>query len=225
MRQNRWFRKWYKTADFEKGTKPPILWKRTNCYESCFTDKSVFVNYQNLATILSYTFRKWDTMNSRQFPSLFATNKFSRMPTPEISFKPSLSFNLRLLYPPPIFCVPKSSEKFQSGSFLLIQAPPHYVTPQTHTIIYMRNNNRRNVLPHVRVNFSQSETDSLLSGEEGGGLNFEFLLWRGSTEKILKVLLKKLKHHCEKFRKGLFGNLRFMQLSIEKNQKIIWRKN
>ena len=41
MRQNRRFRKRDKTADFEKETKPPILCKRTNCYENCFTDKSV----------------------------------------------------------------------------------------------------------------------------------------------------------------------------------------
>ena len=39
--QNRRFRKWDKTADFENETKPPILQKRTNCYQNCFTDKSV----------------------------------------------------------------------------------------------------------------------------------------------------------------------------------------
>ena len=33
----------------------------------------------------------------------------------------------------------------------------------------MRNNNRRNVLTHARVKFSQSETSSLLRG--GGGIN------------------------------------------------------
>ena len=40
----------------------------------------------------------------------------------------------------------------------------------------MRNNKRRNVLTHARVNFSQSETSSLL---RGGELNFELLLWGG----------------------------------------------
>ena len=39
--QNRRFRKWDKTADSENETKPPILQKRTNCYQNCFTDKSV----------------------------------------------------------------------------------------------------------------------------------------------------------------------------------------
>ena len=34
----------------------------------------------------------------------------------------------------------------------------------------MRNNNRRNVLTHARVKFSQSETSSLLRGG-GGGIN------------------------------------------------------
>ena len=45
-----------------------------------------------------------------QFPSLFATNKFSRIPTPKVLLKPSLPFNLNLWYPLPIFCVPNSSE-------------------------------------------------------------------------------------------------------------------
>ena len=42
----------------------------------------------------------------------------------------------------------------------------------------MRNNKRRNVLTHARVNFSQSETSSL---PRGGGreLNFELLLKGG----------------------------------------------
>ena len=52
------------------------------------------------------------------------------------------------------------------------------------TIMDMRNNKRRNVLTHARVNFSQSGTISLLRGG-GGGLNFELLLWGGGlTEKI-----------------------------------------
>ena len=34
----------------------------------------------------------------------------------------------------------------------------------------MRNNKRRSVLTHARVNFSQSETSSLLRG--GGGVKF-----------------------------------------------------
>ena len=42
----------------------------------------------------------------------------------------------------------------------------------------MQNNKRRNVLTQARVNFSQSETSSLLRGG-GGGLNFELLLWGG----------------------------------------------
>ena len=61
----------------------------------------------------------------------------------------------------------------------------------------------------ARVNFSQSETSSLLRGWGGGGreLNFELLLWRGGrelTEKILKFPLKKLKHHCQKIQKWSF---------------------
>ena len=48
----------------------------------------------------------------------------------------------------------------------------------------MRNNKRRNVLTHVRVNLSQSETSSL--AREGGELNFELPLGGGGglTEKI-----------------------------------------
>ena len=51
----------------------------------------------------------------------------------------------------------------------------------------MRNNKRRIVLTHARVNFSQSETSSLLRGGGGGGrrreLNFELPLWRGVIRK------------------------------------------
>ena len=56
----------------------------------------------------------------------------------------------------------------------------------------MRNNKRRNVLTHAQVNFSQSETSSLL---RGGGLNFELLLWGGGggggelTEKIRNKIM------------------------------------
>ena len=59
----------------------------------------------------------------------------------------------------------------------------------------MRNNNRRNVSTHARVKFSQSETSSLLHGGGGEG---------ELTEKILKFLLKKLKHHCQKIQKWSF---------------------
>ena len=48
--------------------------------------------------------------------------------------------------------------------------------PPPHTITDMRNNERRNVLTHARVNFSHSETSSLVRGRE---LNFELLLWGG----------------------------------------------
>ena len=41
-------------------------------------------------------------------------------------------------------------------------------SPAPHTIMDMRNNKRHNILTHARVNFSQSETSSLLRGEEGG---------------------------------------------------------
>ena len=47
--QNRLFQKWDKPADFENETERPIskmrqnrrFCKRTNCYQNCFTDKSV----------------------------------------------------------------------------------------------------------------------------------------------------------------------------------------
>ena len=62
-----------------------------------------------------------------------------------------------------------------------VNSPPHWFN-SPHTIMGMRNNKRRNVLTHARVNFSQSETSSrllLLRGE----LNFELLLWRGVNRK------------------------------------------
>ena len=43
----------------------------------------------------------------------------------------------------------------------------------------MRNNRRRNVSTHAQVNFSQSETSSLLRWVGGGELSFELLLWWG----------------------------------------------
>ena len=109
--------------------------------------------------------------------------------------------------------------------FLLIHSPP---PPHTHTHtktkMFMQKHLRRNVLPQARVNFSQSETNSLLS--EGEGLNFELLLLVGGlTGKILKLLLKKLKHFREKIQKWSLEFFRFMQLSIMKNPNIIWRKN
>ena len=57
-----------------------------------------------------------------------------------------------------------------------VNSPP----PPPHTIMDMRNNKRRNGLTHARVNFSQSETSSLL---RGGELNFELLLWGGVNRK------------------------------------------
>ena len=53
------------------------------------------------------------------------------------------------------------------GSFLLVPQPPpppSFNSPSPHTIMDMRNNKRRNVLTHARVNFNQSETSSLLRG-------------------------------------------------------------
>ena len=52
----------------------------------------------------------------------------------------------------------------------------------------MRNNKRRDVLTHARVNFCQSETTSLL---RVGELNFELLLWRGVKRKDPSQLLGK----------------------------------
>ena len=46
----------------------------------------------------------------------------------------------------------------------------------------MRNNERRNTLTRARLNFSQSETSSLLRGG-GGGLHFELQLGRGGQQK------------------------------------------
>ena len=53
-------------------------------------------------------------------------------------------------------------------------------SPPLHTIMDMRNNKRRTVSTHAQVNFSQSETNSLVRG----GVNFELLLWGELTEKI-----------------------------------------
>ena len=75
-----------------------------------------------------------------------------------------------------------------------------------------RNNNRRNVLSHARVTFSQPETSSLL---RGGGIN----------RKDPKISPEKTQTPLPKNSESFFGYFRFMQLSIKKNQKIIWRKN
>ena len=60
------------------------------------------------------------------------------------------------------------------GSFPLTP-PPHWFNSHAHTKMDSRNNRRLNVLTHARVNFSQSESSSLL---RGGELKFELLLWR-----------------------------------------------
>ena len=117
--QKRRFWKWDKTADFENETKPPISKMRQNrrfCKSEQIAIKIVSLikaswpNYLHYAIVLPITIRKWDTTILMQFPSLVAANKFSRIPAPKILLKPSLPFNLNLWYPPPFFCVPKSSE-------------------------------------------------------------------------------------------------------------------
>ena len=75
-----------------------------------------------------------------------------------------------------IFSVNSSPHPSTDLTPLLLPPPPSH----THTIMDMRNNKRRNVLTHARVNFSQSETSSLLRGAGGTReLNFELLLWWG----------------------------------------------
>ena len=73
------------------------------------------------------------------------------------------------------------------GSFILTPPPTDLTSP--HTIMDMRNNERRNILIHAQVmNFSQSETSLMLRWR--GGLNFELLLWGAGgelTEKIRNV--------------------------------------
>ena len=129
------FLKETKTGGCENETKPPTSKKRQNrrfCGREQIAMKIVSLiktswpNYHYSAFLLTITFRKRDTTNLRQFPSLFLTNKFSRMPTPKILLKPALPFNLNWWYPPPIFCVPNSSESGKPifGSFLLIPPPP-----------------------------------------------------------------------------------------------------
>ena len=54
----------------------------------------------------------------------------------------------------------------------------------------MRNNKRRNVLTHARVNFSQSETSSLLRGGGGGGGGRGGRRRRGVNRKDPRLLLK-----------------------------------
>ena len=137
--------KWDKTADCGNETKPPISKKRQN-HRFCEGEqiamnkswllsliKASWPNHQNLAILVPNTIRKWDTTNLMQFPYLFATNNFWRMPTPKIFLKPSLPFNLNLWYPPLVFRVPNASEKFNFGSFLLIPPPPPTdLTPPPH---------------------------------------------------------------------------------------------
>ena len=94
---------------------------------------------------------------------------------------------------------------FYGGSFLLI--PPSHWFNCPHTIMDMRNNRRRNVSTHARVNFSQSETSSLLSvcvcvcvgGGGGGGVKF----WASTVGKIYRKdplrLLISLTHSSVEF--------------------------
>ena len=65
----------------------------------------------------------------------------------------------------------------------------------------MRNNKRRNVLTHARVNFSQSETSSLL---RGGELNSELLLWGGGG---LTPGLYRVTANAQTLEKALFNYL------------------
>ena len=59
----------------------------------------------------------------------------------------------------------------------------------------MRNNQRRNVLTHARVNFSQSETSSLLRGGWGVWvLNFELLPWGGGNKQERSTSFQLKKH-------------------------------
>ena len=79
------------------------------------------------------------------------------------------------------FCFPRVT--FFYNRIFSVNSPPLTDLTAPHTIMDMRNNKRRNVLTHARVNFSQSETSSLLRRGAGGGLNFELLLWRGVNRK------------------------------------------
>ena len=94
MRQNRRFRKRQNLRFCEKEQ---IAMKIVSLI------KASSPIYQYLAIILPITIRKWDTTNLMQFPLLFATNNYSRTPTPKILLKPSLPFNLNVWCPPPIF--------------------------------------------------------------------------------------------------------------------------
>ena len=92
-------------------------------------------------------------------------------------------FSVNSLPPPP----PPPPHWFNSPTptnFYSLQPPTDLTPPPPTTIMDMRinkNNRRRNVLTHARVNFSQSETSSLLRG--GRELNFELLLSRGVNRK------------------------------------------
>ena len=82
--------------------------------------------------------------------------------------------------------ISEKNDEMLFGSFLLTPSPLHWFHSPSHTVTDMRNNKRRHVLTHARVNLSQSETPetrSLLCM----GLNYELLLWGGGdlTENIL----------------------------------------
>ena len=71
----------------------------------------------------------------------------------------------------------------------------------------MRNNRRSNVLTQARVNFSQSETSSLLPGGWGGGeLNFELLLLGGVNRKDPKISPEKTKTPLPKNSEMVFSD-------------------
>ena len=71
----------------------------------------------------------------------------------------------------PTFANLKKSRIFSVNSPTDLTPPP---PPPHHFIMDIRNNKRRNILTHARVNFNQSETSLLLRGGGGGG--------RGSTQ-------------------------------------------
>ena len=71
----------------------------------------------------------------------------------------------------------------------LSRSRPRFARPRRQIEVEInrrRNNQRRNVLTHARVNFSQSETSSLL---RGGKLNFELLLRGGGNRKDPKKVI------------------------------------
>ena len=82
----------------------------------------------------------------------------------------------------------------------------------------MRNNNRRNVLTHVRVNFSQSETSSLQNG--GGGLILSFYCGGGINRKDPKISPEKtttqLPKNSEMVFSDIFGSCNQVSRKIRK---------